>query len=222
NNKKPTMLVKEAPIKLEGINDNIYGGFWRRLGALLLDGLFTAPVIYFILYVNSIGKNVYFMTLLPNIAFTVFYFIFLPVKYNGTPGKIVMGLNILRLDGQAIGWKEAFLRHVVSLGLVLIGTGVMIYSLSIADDEVFKSLSWFKQQEYLMQLTPMGFKLFSWANNVWIWSEFIVLLTNPRRRAIHDFIAGTIIVRQEYVASLLAVMDTDLTTTESGANSGQY
>jgi uncharacterized RDD family membrane protein YckC len=30
---------------------------------------------------------------------------------------------------------------------------------------------------------------------VWIWSEFITMLFNKRRRAIHDYIAGTVVVR---------------------------
>jgi uncharacterized RDD family membrane protein YckC len=30
--------------------------------------------------------------------------------------------------------------------------------------------------------------------NIWIWSEMLVLLCNKRRRALHDMIAGTIVV----------------------------
>ena len=32
---------------------------------------------------------------------------------------------------------------------------------------------------------------------VWVWSEFIVLLMNRKKRAIHDFIAGTVVVVRE-------------------------
>jgi uncharacterized RDD family membrane protein YckC len=31
-------------------------------------------------------------------------------------------------------------------------------------------------------------------NSLWIYSEFIVLLTNEKRRALHDFMAGTIVI----------------------------
>ena len=31
---------------------------------------------------------------------------------------------------------------------------------------------------------------------IWIWSELIVMLTNRRRRALHDFIAGTVVIRR--------------------------
>jgi uncharacterized RDD family membrane protein YckC len=31
------------------------------------------------------------------------------------------------------------------------------------------------------------------ANQVWMWSEVVVMLFNRRRRALHDFIAGTVV-----------------------------
>jgi uncharacterized RDD family membrane protein YckC len=30
---------------------------------------------------------------------------------------------------------------------------------------------------------------------VWVYSEFAVLLTNRKRRAIHDFMAGMVVIR---------------------------
>lgn len=30
---------------------------------------------------------------------------------------------------------------------------------------------------------------------VWFWSEIVVLLSNKKRRAVHDFIAGTVVVK---------------------------
>jgi uncharacterized RDD family membrane protein YckC len=35
---------------------------------------------------------------------------------------------------------------------------------------------------------------------VWIWIELIVMLTNRRRRALHDFIAGTVVIRRRVEA----------------------
>ena len=45
-------------------------------------------------------------------------------------------------------------------------------------------------------LAPSWFKPVQIFQQIWIWSEFIVLLTNRKRRAIHDFIAGTVVVRE--------------------------
>jgi uncharacterized RDD family membrane protein YckC len=34
-----------------------------------------------------------------------------------------------------------------------------------------------------------------WAGQIWTSSELVVILLNRRRRALHDFIAGTVVVR---------------------------
>jgi hypothetical protein len=33
------------------------------------------------------------------------------------------------------------------------------------------------------------------ASALWFWAEFITMLTNRKRRAVHDFIAGSVVVR---------------------------
>jgi uncharacterized RDD family membrane protein YckC len=34
------------------------------------------------------------------------------------------------------------------------------------------------------------------ADGIWGWSEIIVLLTNEKRRALHDFLAGTVVTQE--------------------------
>jgi uncharacterized RDD family membrane protein YckC len=198
---------KQTPLEIEGITDNLYAGFWIRLGSLLLDNLFMLPVIFLTLYLNGLGKNIYFYTLIPNVVFGLWYSIYLPKKYGGTPGKLVAGVKIIRLDGEAIGWKEAILRHSVLLALTILSSIWMTSCLLSADDETFKSLGWLQQTQYLMTLSPGFFKFYNWASNIWIYSEFIVLLTNKRKRAIHDFIAGTVIVKAKYVDQIREAMN---------------
>lgn len=212
---------KQTPLDIEGITDNLYAGFWIRLGSLLLDTLFMLPVIFLTLYLNGLGKNIYFYTLIPNLAFGLWYSIYLPKKYGRTPGKLVAGVKIIRLDGEAIGWKEAILRHSVLLALTILSSIWMTSCLLSADDETFKSLGWLEQTQYLMTLSPGFFKFYNWASNIWIYSEFIVLLTNKRKRAIHDFIAGTVIVRAKYVDQIREVMNASVTATDSDLTNEQ-
>lgn len=65
--------------------------------------------------------------------------------------------------------------------------------------------------EYILPLLPAWYVLVDTVNQLWVWSEFIVLLFNKRKRAIHDFIAGTVVIKQEYreqVAAPDSVADT--------------
>jgi len=47
-------------------------------------------------------------------------------------------------------------------------------------------------------LFPAWYSLVSTLSQVWWWSEFIVLLFNKRKRAIHDFMAGTVVIKKQY------------------------
>jgi uncharacterized RDD family membrane protein YckC len=61
-------------------------------------------------------------------------------------------------------------------------------------DTEYQSLSFIQLSERLTALAPPWYKPAQWGQNVWVWSELIVLLTNRKRRALHDFIAGTVVV----------------------------
>ena len=211
NNKLKIIKMKETPLKLEGINDNIYAGFGPRLASLLLDAVIMMPLIFIILYLNSSSKYMFFYTIIPNLIFGLWYNIYLPKKYGGTPGKLIMGMQILNLNGKSIGWKEAFLRHLIILLLTIFSTILMIDALLAADNTTFQNLSWLKQSQYLMSLSPILFTIYTWLTNIWSWSELIVLLTNPRKRALHDYVAGTVIVKKIYVEQIQKEMYSETT-----------
>lgn len=201
------MNEKQTPLEIDGISDSIYAGFWARFASLLLDTIIMLPVIFLTLYLNGLGKNIYFYTLIPNFVFGLWYYIYLTKKYGGTPGKLIAGMKIIKLNGELIDWKEAILRHSVLLVLTLLSVIMMTSCLLNADESVFISLGWLKRSQYLMSLSPMFFLIYTWVSNIWIYSEFIVLLTNKRKRAIHDYIAGTVIVKTKYIAKIREAMN---------------
>jgi hypothetical protein len=43
--------------------------------------------------------------------------------------------------------------------------------------------------------TPAWYQPVQIAGSVWLYSEFLVLLTNKKRRALHYFMAGTVVIR---------------------------
>lgn len=206
--------MKETPLYLEGIHDNIYAGFGPRLASLLLDALVMFPLGFIVLYLNSSDKDMYFYTFLPNFIIMLWYHIYLPKKYGGTPGKLIMGIRIIKLDGYEIDWKEAILRHSVIAALTVFNIILMTNSILKADDAIFNSLSWTEQTQYLMSLSPLLFTVYIWFSNIWTWGELIVLLTNPRKRALHDYIAGTVIVKKIYIKKIQQQMYPEKETSE--------
>ena len=175
----------------------VYAGFWVRLGAMLLDTLLNIPVILLVMYLNGRGKEFNYYTLCLNLVFTLWYFVYLPKRYGGTPGKLGLGLKIIREDGQPIQWKEAILRYSVLLAFFVSNSMIMIFSLFQADEAMFASLGWIKRTAYITSFYPEYFKLYQWCLSGWYILGIIVLLANSKKRAVHDFIAGTVVIKAE-------------------------
>ena len=199
----------QTPLKLSGITESIYAGFWIRVWAQILDTVFVLPVLFLTLYINGLGKNMYFYTLLPNLLFILWYNVYLPQKNGGTPGKTMAGITIIRLDGNYISWKEAALLYVVLFSLSTLNIIMISCNVLKANDTLFMSLGWLKRSQYLMSFSPIFFKLTSWLTNLWFVGEYFVLLINKRKRSISDFIAGTVVVKTDYLNDIEMALNTN-------------
>lgn len=203
------MEERKTPLNLTiyGINKNIYAGFWVRLSSSLIDLLIVFPIIFLTLYLNGLNKNAYYFTLIPHLIFTFWYHIYLVKKYGGTPGKLISGIRILKLDGTDVTWREAILRQIVTVIMTIFVSIVTLMAIAQADTEYFESLGWLKRQAYIMSLSPLLFSIYTWSSNLWTYSELFVLLFNKRKRALHDFIANTVIVKTSYIDKMRLVMN---------------
>ena len=140
-----------------------YAGFWRRTGAMMIDSILLGAVISIIfgpVYVNSA-----FWTLegvLESIL-TLVITVMLWVRFVGTPGKLLMGCQVVDADTLGpITTKQAIIRYLgyyVSILCLMLGflwiawdkrkqgfhdkiaNTVVVYDTSIVrDDESQKSL----------------------------------------------------------------------------------
>jgi len=198
--------MKQTPLRIAGLNDDLYAGFGLRIASLLLDMIFFVPIGILTMGLNALSKDAFYYTMVPNLIFGIWYYIYLPKKYGGTPGKLLVGIKILKLDGHPIGWDEAVLRHVVLLTLQVFNVVITIMALSMADEAVYLKLSWFEKSAYLTALLPGYFRTYTLVSGIWVWSELIVLLTNPRKRAFHDYMAGTVIIKKRYEEAIFQEM----------------
>jgi len=201
------MKAKQTPLTIDGLRESLYAGFWIRFGSLLLDILIISPVIFILLYLNGLSKNVYYYTVIPTLIFHFWYNIYLVQKNGGTPGKLISGITILKTDGTDLTWREAILRHIVSFALTIFLSIITIIAISHSDTEYYQSLNWMTKQQYLMTLLPVYFTLYTWTSNIWTYSELFVLLFNKRKRALHDFIAETVIVKTKYIEKMRVIMN---------------
>jgi uncharacterized RDD family membrane protein YckC len=171
-----------------------YAGFTKRFLALLLDGILIIPLMVLMILFST--KSLLLFSFIQIISFctTIFLNIYLVKQYGGSPGKLIVNIKIVKKDGTEIGWKEAVLRNIIDLCFT-ISLNVILISLIISQKIPFGTISY---TDYVQIVQKEGmYKFLNTIQSIWVWGELLVLLTNKKRRSIHDFIAGTVVIYKE-------------------------
>lgn len=174
-----------------------YAGFWKRFGSYWLDVIIMLPLTALFFWGNEQSRLFQIYYFIPGLFVGLWYHVYLVNKYGGTPGKLLLKIKISKLDGTDVGYKEAILRHSVLFILTIFSSlPLMMVVFGMTDAEYF-SMDWQARAKTSMERAPSWYGIVTILANIWIWSEFVVLLTNKKRRAIHDFIAGTVVIHKE-------------------------
>ncbi|MFZ4404351.1 MAG: RDD family protein [Pseudobdellovibrionaceae bacterium] len=100
-----------------------YAGFWHRFFALLIDGfIIIIPTVIFNSIIPVAGA------LLASVFYKPF---FESSALQATPGKAILGLQVVNLAGQRISFKQSFLRFVmsfVSSAIMMLGYIISIFT----------------------------------------------------------------------------------------------
>ena len=171
-----------------------YGGFWTRLGALFLDGLVLAPIALLQIWSFGRQREVYYLTHIANYAFVLVNSVLLVRWWGGSTGKLLWGLRVVRADLKPVGWKETWLREAVTLAIYIAGTAVYLSAVRLMSNDEFLGLSSEDRFKRIGELGGLALRMADWLSYLWMGSELIALLTNRRRRALHDFIGGTVVI----------------------------
>jgi uncharacterized RDD family membrane protein YckC len=179
----------------EGVGE--YGGFWRRVGAQILDGLIVLPLSVILYFGMNYSRLFYLYYLVPSLAFAAVYGIYLVKRYGGTPGKLILKMRVTMVDGAPVTTAAATIRYSVILILSgLSSLAVALAALSFTDAE-FLSMGYLQKMLALNAAMPGWNVAVTSALYVWIVASAIVMLSNKKRRALHDFLAKTLVVRTD-------------------------
>ena len=165
---------------------NKYSTFWPRLFAAIIDGIFFAIVLYIecLIFGIEYDKQDKFLQAINGVQFAV-YAILMHGLFGQTLGKMIMGVKVLNHDTETkINITQAIRRESVNL-ILNITWVLLILALAVSLD-LYGTIS-----ENLV-FAVIGFGILSF---VWAISEFITMLFNDKRRAIHDYIGKTVVVR---------------------------
>jgi uncharacterized RDD family membrane protein YckC len=160
-------------------NFAIYKTFWRRFFAAILDSAVFAPLLW--ISYGLFGIKGYEYTEWVISILGIVYSVYFVSKYGQTFGKMAMGVIILDKSGSKATLKQAIMRDIIQ---ILCFTPILIYYIKYGTTDV-ESLA-DGERIFVVLLLSLYSIL-----------EVITMLSNKKRRSIHDFIAGTIVVKQE-------------------------
>jgi uncharacterized RDD family membrane protein YckC len=169
-----------------------YRTFGPRFWTGAVDTCVFLPLtvtLSFLLSLNIPRVLVAILVIIQNLAWLV-YSVTLHARYGQTIGKIATKVRVVdfRTEGK-ISWAQAWLRDGIPVFLSLGLVGYQVYELlsgHIAPSVLENGQSYNENGPTLWLSLVPGF---------WFIAEVLTMLTNRKRRALHDFIAGTVVVR---------------------------
>ena len=158
----------------------------KRIWTAIVDGIVFMPFLLVDRFLISPTTNEYLIISWQ--TFTVFvpilYSIIAHYKYGQTIGKWVAGVKVLDISGtQTINLRQSILRDSFYLTVEVIGFFYFIFLVVKNGDTqyFFDGFNDFAGTPFL----------------IWTLLELITMFTNNKRRAIHDFLAKSVVVRTE-------------------------
>jgi uncharacterized RDD family membrane protein YckC len=168
-------------------------GIWKRAWAVLIDAAIVLPFTLLGLRLDywALENNAAWAFAAPPIVGMVLSLWFV-VRFGGTPGKLLLGIRILNRDLSFLAWGPALRRDLPLIASLVIATAA--FNAAASQFQGFNGEATFGDYaDALMTLGQPYSGLQSWC--AWFGVVDIgVILLNKRRRAIHDFLAGSYVV----------------------------
>ncbi len=169
-----------------------YASVWQRLGAALIDVIVFVPFLG-IDYFSGESRFYELYVFVPEQVFSVFIYIYMAVKYGGSPGKLAMGLRIVKVDGSAVTLKAALLRYSVPWCLATLISALTIGAALGMTDETYRALDYFARSDAMDARSPHILTV-TYLLLAWYVASLVYMFVDNKRRALHDLVAGTVIV----------------------------
>jgi uncharacterized RDD family membrane protein YckC len=166
--------------------DRRYQTFWPRVGAMILDGAVLAPLAWvdqFLFNYTAHANILLLWVVVYSLSGPVYEVAFVRM-YGQTLGKMACGVRVYDVTGSPVSLRQAMLRHIVPILLTPYFALLQIQNIR-AGHLVNRGLG----------DDPWSFNTFFLFMFGWLLLEIVTMLTNRKRRAVHDFIAGTVVIR---------------------------
>ena len=122
-----------------------YAGFGPRLASTVLDVIVWLPISFLFYWGTHQWRLFEVYSFIPSLALSLFYYVYLVRRFGGTPGKIMVGIRIRKLNGDAVGYREAFVRFLPDFIFGVLIPLCLMMSLFQMTDAEYHSLSFLER-----------------------------------------------------------------------------
>lgn len=160
-----------------------YRTFFPRLVALLIDSFIMLPIAIFDDWFRRAEYPPLFFYVWIPLSAAVFpvYMICMHGKFGQTLGKMYMNVKVVRAETEEkISFKHAFLRELPQL----------LFNIS----SVFLGIFFLGESPESERL-KIPFGVFGFVTVIWAIADVTTFFYNEKRRALHDYIAGTVVIK---------------------------
>jgi uncharacterized RDD family membrane protein YckC len=187
NSPQPLRMQPECLVK----SQVRYAPLWRRLFAAIIDDIIFIPIITLMptLMLSAKLKSILLEDILIGSAIFTYtliylYHILMHSRYGQTWGKMAMSIKVIHANETTlkISLPQAFLRECLSISITL---AAFLYNNLRSDFFHSPAFNAYSSVSTLINVAAF----------IWGFVALIVMLTNKRRRAVHDFIANTVVIR---------------------------
>jgi uncharacterized RDD family membrane protein YckC len=162
-----------------------YITFSRRAWAGIIDGLVLMPIGLADRYLAAPERGTLIVLLWGTVSYSAYwlYSVLLHARYGQTLGKMVAHVEVLDVSEERIPTlRQALLRDS---GYIILNCASLVYLFTLV-----------LSGRYSLDAETGGAPamILALANVAWFLLELGTMVTNRKRRALHDYIAGTVVV----------------------------
>jgi uncharacterized RDD family membrane protein YckC len=188
-------LNRTAPVVLSVEGVRVFSDFWNRLGALVIDSVLSVAIsAALFIAVRSVvagpARGLLFST-----AWLLIVQVYCVRRFGGSPGKLLLKMRIVTMNGEPLTSRHALVRalpdYVLSTASVLIAA----WAFSQVSGDGFDALPVTRRAALIAAAIPASVQLsLRIVRDAWAIGELAVFFSSYERRALHDLIAGTVVV----------------------------
>jgi len=120
----------------------------------------------------------------------------LVVRFGATPGKFVIKARIIRNNGKYLNWGQAFLRMLIPGIIISINSHLLEWH-AITTCPSGTHVNSFMEMGRVLNKYGQPFTAIETFLEIIIFIDILVILFNKKKRAIHDFIAGSYVITKK-------------------------